>query len=125
MGMSEELANLGQLHQQGVLSDEEFARAKARVLDGMPASPHAGAAGGTNPVLQAVNSFGRSKTDRWMGGVCGGLAISTGMASWLWRLIFAVLALCGGTGVLAYILMWIFVPVRDESNFTQGPAAAH
>ena len=31
-------ANLVDLHQRGILSDEEFARAKARVLDGMPAA---------------------------------------------------------------------------------------
>lgn len=123
MGMSEELANLGQLHQQGVLSDDEFARAKARVLDGVNAS--AGSGSSPNAVLQAVNSFARSRTDRWIGGVCGGLAISTGMASWLWRLIFAVLALFGGSGVLAYILMWIFVPVLNDTDYPKGPAAAH
>ena len=32
------------------------------------------------------------------------------MESWAWRLILAVLLLCGGTGLLLYVLMWIFVP---------------
>ncbi len=32
VGPYEELKNLGQLHQQGVLTDEEFAAAKARIL---------------------------------------------------------------------------------------------
>ena len=33
-----------------------------------------------------------------------------GVEAWIWRLIFVVLALFGGTGVLLYILLWIFVP---------------
>ena len=34
----------------------------------------------------------------------------TGVESWIWRLILFALALFGGTGVLLYILLWIFVP---------------
>jgi predicted MFS family arabinose efflux permease len=30
--------------------------------------------------------------------------------SWIWRLLFALLALCAGTGVLVYLLMWILIP---------------
>ena len=48
----------------------------------------------------------------WIGGVCGGLARATGIESWVWRLIFAVLFLFGGTGLLLYILLWIFVPTE-------------
>jgi phage shock protein PspC (stress-responsive transcriptional regulator) len=33
------------------------------------------------------------------------------MAAWIWRLIFAVLLLCAGSGVLVYLLLWIFVPL--------------
>jgi len=65
--------------------------------------PFAGAA--------AVNQLRRSLTDRWLGGVCGGLADATGLAAWIWRLAFTLLALCGGTGVLMYVLLWIFVPI--------------
>jgi phage shock protein C len=36
MNLSEALGHLGALHERGVLSDEEFARAKARVLGGAP-----------------------------------------------------------------------------------------
>ena len=52
-----------------------------------------------------------SDHDRWLGGICGGIAKRTNMESWIWRLILAVLALFGGTGVLLYILLWIFVPL--------------
>lgn len=102
MSLSEELIQLGALHERGVLSDEEFARAKARVLGGAPEVPAAG--------VLAINSLRRSRDDRWLGGVCGGIARLTGVESWLWRLLFALLALCAGTGVLVYLLMWLLVP---------------
>jgi phage shock protein PspC (stress-responsive transcriptional regulator) len=103
MSISEEIGRLGELHQRGTLSDDEFARAKARVLDGATRVP-------PPPGGAAINSLRRSRTDRWIGGVCGGLAAATGLEAWLWRLAFTLLALCGGTGVLAYVLLWIFVP---------------
>jgi phage shock protein PspC (stress-responsive transcriptional regulator) len=103
MSISEEIGRLGELHQHGVLSDDEFARAKARVIDeATRVPPPAGVA--------AVNGLRRSRADRWLGGVCGGLAEATGLAAWIWRLTFTLLALCGGTGVLMYVLLWIFVP---------------
>jgi len=57
-----------------------------------------------------VNALRRSRADRWLGGVCGGIARVTGVESWIWRLLFAWLALCAGTGVLVYLLMWILIP---------------
>ena len=110
MSLAEELHRLDELRTRGVLSDQEFERAKQRLLDGSAAS--AGAASGTAPALAAVNSFRRSATDKWLGGVCGGLAAVTGVESWVWRLIVTVLALFGGTGLVLYILLWIFVPTE-------------
>ena len=52
----------------------------------------------------------RSQTEKMIGGVCGGLSRATGVESWVWRLIFTVLLLFGGTGLLLYVLLWIFVP---------------
>jgi phage shock protein C len=98
--VSEEIAKLHELHSRGALSAEEFARAKARLL-------------GTEPIPPSsfpVNRLRRSVTDRWIGGVCGGLARLTGVESWIWRILF-VFGLClGGSTLLAYIVLWIFVP---------------
>ncbi len=102
MSLSEELIQLGALHERGVLSDEEFARAKARVLGGAP--------DGTAPALVAINALRRSRDDRWLGGVCGGVARATGLDSWVCRLIFTVLFLAFGSGILVYLLLWSFVP---------------
>ncbi len=109
MSDSEELARLADLHQRGALSDEEFAQAKARVLGGAD-----GSRPGEPAAAHLVNSLRRSARDRWIGGVCGGLAQVTGLASWFWRLVFALLLLCGGTGLLMYLLMWVFVPLDTQ-----------
>ena len=103
MTLTDELAKLAQLHAGGTLTDEEFARAKERLLKGGP--PLA-----DEPAISVVNSFRRSHSDRWLGGVCGGLARLTGMESWVWRLLFAVLFIFAGAGLLVYVLLWLFVP---------------
>ena len=102
MGLADELAKLDELRGRGALSDEEFTRAKARLLD----TP----AGADIPAVQAMQRLRRSRVDRWLGGVCGGIAVATGVESWIWRLVLVTLALFGGTGVLLYLLLWIFVP---------------
>lgn len=107
MNDAEELSKLADLHARGVLNDEEFAKAKARLLGG--AGAHTGGAS-TPPHMGAVNSLRRARVDRWVGGVCGGIARATGLDSWVWRLIFTVLFLAFGSGILVYILLWIFVP---------------
>jgi phage shock protein C len=110
MALSDELLKLEELHGRGSLSDEEFARAKARVLG----STGAGVA--QAPFVGVINAMRRSRRDRWFAGVCGGLAFSTGIASWLWRLLFALLVPCAGTGLLIYLLMWFFVPL-EQTHF--------
>lgn len=101
MGLSEELSQLGSLHERGVLSDDEFARAKARVLQGAPLNA---------PPWLTINALRRSREDRWLGGVCGGIARATGVESWIWRLLFALLALCAGVGAVVYLLLWVLMP---------------
>lgn len=114
MSMSEELERLGQLHQRGDLSDDEFQRAKASVLRDAERL-------NLGPAARAVNQFRRSRSDNWLGGVCGGLARLTQVDAWIWRLVFALMVLCAGTGVLAYLLLWLLVPMEEPT----APAAPH
>jgi phage shock protein PspC (stress-responsive transcriptional regulator) len=103
MSLADELARLDELRAKGSLTDDEFRRAKDRLLgSGTPA--------GAGPGADAVNRFRRSEADKWIAGVCGGLGRATGIESWAWRLIFTLLLLFGGTGAVAYLLLWIFVP---------------
>lgn len=101
MSLSDELSTLAELHSSGRLSDDEFRRAKERLLNGGPPP---------DPLVGGVNTFRRSRSDRWFGGVCGGIARSTGTEAWLWRLLFAAMFICAGAGLLVYLLLWIFVP---------------
>jgi phage shock protein C len=103
MVLADELSKLSELHANGVLTEEEFKRAKERLLNSEQKRPG-------DPLASAVNTFRRSRTDRWFGGVCGGIARSTGMDAWVWRLLFAALFICAGVGLLLYVLLWIFVP---------------
>ena len=63
----------------------------------------------------------RSRSDRMIGGVCGGLARLTQVDAWIWRLVFALMVLCAGTGVLAYLLLWLLVPLEEPAT----PATPH
>ena len=113
MSLSDELSKLAALRASGSLSEEEFTRAKERLLNGQSPSdqPSGGQSAFTqDPMGAAVNSFRRSRNDRWLGGVCGGIGKATGVESWVWRLLFAVLFLCFGAGLLVYLLLWLFVP---------------
>jgi phage shock protein C len=103
MSLGDELNKLAELRSSGSLTEEEFVRAKQRLLNSEPAAS-------SDPVVSAVNSFRRSRNDRWFGGVCGGLARSTGTQAWIWRLIFTALFICAGAGLLLYVLLWLFVP---------------
>jgi phage shock protein PspC (stress-responsive transcriptional regulator) len=103
MTLSDELTKLAELRAAGNLTEEEFVRAKERLLQAGPSHSN-------DPLVSSVNGFRRSRGDRWFGGVCGGMARSTGMAAWVWRLLFAALFICAGAGLLLYVLLWIFVP---------------
>jgi len=52
----------------------------------------------------------RSLTDKKIAGVCGGLAEYLGWDPTLVRLLWVVLTLLGGSGVLIYIVLWIVMP---------------
>ncbi|MCX7750794.1 MAG: PspC domain-containing protein [Candidatus Bipolaricaulota bacterium] len=52
----------------------------------------------------------RSRDDAILGGVCGGIGHYLGVDPTLVRVVFAVLALASGVGVLLYLLLWFVVP---------------
>jgi phage shock protein PspC (stress-responsive transcriptional regulator) len=56
----------------------------------------------------------RSRTQKKIGGVAGGLAEHTGVDAVLWRVAFIALTVCGGSGILAYALLWLLMPAADE-----------
>ena len=112
MSLAEELERLQQLRAQGALSEDEFQRAKTRVLDDAPS----GGAGAANPRSADEPTFlhrlKRSRNDRVFGGVCGGLGAHTGVPAWAWRAMFFLTALSLGFGIIAYLALWLFIPLE-------------
>ncbi len=57
----------------------------------------------------------RSRTNVMIGGVCAGLADYFNMDPTIMRLIFVLLALLAGHGILLYLIMWLVVPPQPMS----------
>lgn len=57
------------------------------------------------------NKLRRSRNDRIVAGVCGGLGEFFGLSPWIFRLIFLFLLVPGGLpGLVPYLLMWVIIP---------------
>ena len=73
-----------------------------------------------------VKRLYRSRSDRKIAGVCGGIAAYFGMDPVIPRLVWVVLALAAGTGLLAYIICWLVIPqaprVPSASGVTHSKA---
>jgi phage shock protein C len=57
----------------------------------------------------------RSRTNRKLAGVCGGLAEFFNLDPTLLRVLFVVLAVLGGSGIIIYLAMWILVPNQPDA----------
>jgi phage shock protein PspC (stress-responsive transcriptional regulator) len=57
----------------------------------------------------------RSRRNRVIAGVCGGLAEFFGISAFWFRLAFLIALLPGGVpGIVAYVLFWLIVPKASE-----------
>jgi phage shock protein C len=56
----------------------------------------------------------RSRTERLVGGVAGGLSAYFGIDPLLIRLGFVILGFMNGLGLVLYMLMWLLVPVENS-----------
>ncbi|HEX8404958.1 MAG TPA: PspC domain-containing protein [Duganella sp.] len=114
MSVAEEIKRLHELHQAGALSDAEFAAAKARVLNsGLNSGLNSEAYKPGDDIGDDISRLRRSRRDRWIGGVCGGLGRVSGIDAWIWRLLFVMFVMTFGFGLAIYILLWIFVPDEE------------
>ena len=55
----------------------------------------------------------RSKKNRKLAGVCGGLAAYTNTDPTVVRIVYLLLFLFCGVGLLAYLLMWLLMPEEN------------
>ena len=56
----------------------------------------------------------RSESDKKLAGVCGGLADYLGVDVTIIRLIWALVAVFGGTGLVAYLIAALIIPTESE-----------
>lgn len=61
--------------------------------------------------------FARSRSDRLLGGVCGGVAAFMGVSSTNVRLVYALSVLLSiGTTAVGYLLLWLLIPAEAAST---------
>jgi len=58
----------------------------------------------------------RSRSDRMLGGVCGGLGEYLGIDPTLVRLFFVLLTFGEGIGVMLYLLLWLLIPAEGSER---------
>ncbi|MEN0128650.1 MAG: PspC domain-containing protein [Brevundimonas sp.] len=84
---------------------------------GSDAGPEAPTARSDSGFFGVVRSLDVQRADdRWIAGVCAGLANRTGLDPLIWRGIFAVSALLGGVGLVVYGIAWALLPERRDGR---------
>ncbi len=77
--------------------------------------------------MQNTKRLYRSRTNKMIGGVAGGLADYFNVDVILMRLLFVVIFFAGGGGILIYIILWIIMPLQPYNhvgsnlNYQQEP----
>ncbi|MDI9818081.1 MULTISPECIES: PspC domain-containing protein [unclassified Legionella] len=61
----------------------------------------------------------RSRKERMIAGICGGLAEYFNIDPTWMRLLFIVLLLLGGSTILVYLVMWLVVPLEPLESGTK------
>jgi len=62
--------------------------------------------------MNTVRRLYRSRTDRKIAGICGGLANYFDIDPVIVRLAWVLLFFLGGSGILLYIVAWIVIPLE-------------
>ncbi|NJC70205.1 PspC domain-containing protein [Planosporangium thailandense] len=91
---------------------------------GFPPPPPGGAFGPSQPTGGAFAArYGliRPQHGRWFAGVAAAIGRATNTDPVLWRVLFGVLTLFGGVGLLVYLLGWLLIPAEGD---TGSPAEA-
>ena len=78
--------------------------------------PWAGAQGGGPGPGGGIRQLRRSRTDRKLAGVCGGLGAYMNVDPIIFRVLFAVFTLFGGFGLLLYGVAWLFIPEEQDDR---------
>ncbi|MBW3092706.1 PspC domain-containing protein [Bifidobacterium sp. 82T10] len=66
----------------------------------------------------------RPKRGRMLCGVCRGISMHTGVGVGWVRLLFVIATCLFGAGIVAYVFLWLFMPVGDPVAVAQARAAS-
>jgi phage shock protein PspC (stress-responsive transcriptional regulator) len=61
------------------------------------------------------NKLARNPNDKWIAGVCGGIARWLGWDSGLVRILYVLVSIFSAAfpGILVYIILWILMPAEE------------
>ncbi len=59
----------------------------------------------------------RPRDNRWIAGVCAGLARRFGVSPGMMRLLFLISCLLPGPQFVAYLVLWILMPNEDQTSY--------
>lgn len=107
--------------------DERRAEGDADDTASAPNDEQAPPAGTPPPVAEATaepRRLTRSRDDRVIAGVCGGLGEYLGVDPVLVRIAALVLVFAGGAGVVLYLIGWVAMPEAPVEPGTPEPARA-
>ncbi len=88
---------------------EEFEGEEEKVASSL-GSEKASSSSSQNEGSENYRRLYRDENNKIIGGVCGGLARYFGTDPLVMRILFVIVALFFGTGILAYFIIWIAVP---------------
>jgi len=65
--------------------------------------------------MDPTNRLARNPNDKWLGGVCGGIARWLGWDSTLVRILYVLISVFSVAfpGTLVYIILWIVMPSEE------------
>jgi phage shock protein C len=94
------------------------------ILEGSRYCYHCGAAQKplTAPPAAPAKPLRRSRKHKVIAGVCGGFADYFNLDVSLVRVIWLLIALFGGGGIIAYIICWLVIPLEEEHAPAAVPA---
>ena len=67
-------------------------------------------------VVQPRPGLMRSRDDRVIAGVCGGIAEWLGWSPTMVRILYVLVSVLSAAfpGILVYVLLWLFMPERED-----------
>lgn len=79
---------------------------------------------GFSPATGGKKRLMRSSTDKKIAGVCAGLADYFDLDPTIIRVVWVLAVLCAGTGLLAYAILWIVLPLAPAGVIPTSATAA-